>query len=92
MLDGARRSDRSASWTRRQALPPGGAVIAYEPPSDDDRRANTACLISGLNMPVMTVGGFDFTGADCTGWIVRGLWDIRTEPLVDAHSMVVAFK
>jgi hypothetical protein len=91
MLDGARRSDRSASWMRRQALPPGGAVIAYEPPSDDDRRANTFCLISGLNMPVMTVGGFDFTGADCTGWIVRGLRDIRTEPLV-AHSMVVAFK
>jgi hypothetical protein len=48
-------------------------------------------LISGLNMPVMTVGGLDFTGADCTGWIVRGLRDIRTEPLV-AHSMVVAFK
>jgi hypothetical protein len=42
-------------------------------------------------MPVMTVGGFDFTGADCTDWIVRGLRDIRTEPLV-AHSMVVAFK
>jgi hypothetical protein len=76
-----------------QALPPGGAVIVYERLIDDARRSNTPGLISSLNMLVMTASGFDFSGADCAGWMqAAGFQRIRTEPLVDGHSMVVGFK
>jgi hypothetical protein len=76
-----------------QALPPGGALIIYERLIDDARRSNTPGLISSLNMLVMTDGGVDFTGADCARWMQEaGFQRIRTEPLVDGHSMLVGFK
>ena len=76
-----------------QALAPGGALIVYERLIDDARRSNTPGLISSLNMLVMTASGFDFSGADCALWMqAAGFRQIRTEPLVDGHSMVVGFK
>ena len=76
-----------------QALAPGGALIVYERLIDDARRSNTPGLISSLNMLVMTASGFDFSGADCARWMqAAGFQRIRTEPLVDGHSMVVGFK
>ena len=51
------------------ALPPGGALIVYERLIDDDRSASAAGLLSSLNMLIMTEGGFDFTAADCIGWM-----------------------
>ena len=37
--------------------------------------------------------GFDFTGADCSGWMREaGFRDIRVEPLTAEQSMVVGIK
>ena len=56
------------------ALPVGGVVVVYERLIDDDRRANVPALLASLNMLLMTSGGFDFTGADCTTWMREGFW------------------
>lgn len=75
------------------ALPASGALIVYERLIDDERRASTAGLLSSLNMLIMTQGGFDFTAADCMGWMRDvGFCEMRTEPLADAHAMIVAVK
>ena len=76
-----------------EALPPGGALIVYERLIDDKRRVNTAALLASLNMLIMTAGGFDFSGADCTGWMRdAGFRDMRVEPLTSEHYMVVGIK
>jgi len=75
------------------ALPPGGALIVYERLIDDARRVHAAGLLSSLQMLLASTGGFDFTGADCTGWMREaGFRDIRIEPLTTAQSMVVGVK
>ena len=75
------------------ALPAGGALIVYERLIDDERRAGSAGLLTSLNMLVMTAGGFDFTAADCIGWMRdAGFREMRTEPLVAHQSMIVAIK
>jgi hypothetical protein len=75
------------------ALPPGGALIVYERLIDDARSASSIGLLSSLNMLIMTEGGFDFTAADCTGWMRdAGFREMRTEPLTDAHAMILAIK
>ena len=51
------------------ALPDGGALIVYEAIIDDDRRENAFGLLMSLNMLIETPGGFDYTGADCRGWM-----------------------
>ncbi|WP_259730675.1 acetylserotonin O-methyltransferase [Synechococcus sp. CS-1333] len=75
------------------ALPPGGALIVYEAIIDDDRSQNAFGLMMSLNMLIETPGGFDYTGADCTGWMREaGFTSTRVEPLVGPDSMVVAIK
>src|SRR5262249_12100890 len=75
------------------ALPTGGALIVYERLIDDERRTNVAGLLASLNMLIMTAGGFDYTGADCSGWMREiGFRHIRVEPLTTAQSMVVGIK
>ena len=54
------------------ALPTGGALIVYEAIIDDDRSKNAFGLMMSLNMLIETPGGFDYTGADCAGWMTRG--------------------
>ena len=50
-------------------------------------------LLMSLNMLVETPSGFDFTGADCRGWMQdAGFRDIRVEHLVGPDSMVVGLK
>ena len=67
-------------------------MIAYERLIDDDRREPSG-LLSSLNMLLMTAGGFDFTGADCIGWMREaGFRDIGVEPLVAGQSMIIAKK
>jgi hypothetical protein len=76
-----------------KALPAGGALIVYERLIDDDRRVNAPALLASLNMVIMTAGGFDFTGADCVGWMREaGFHDIRLEPLSGEISMIVGLK
>jgi hypothetical protein len=76
-----------------RALPPGGALIVYDPLIDDDRRADAHALLSSLNMLIETAGGFEYTGADCKEWMRQaGFIEIRTEPLGDMHTAVIARK
>lgn len=75
------------------ALPPGGALVVYETLIDDDRSKNVFGLLMSLNMLIETKGGFDYTGADCRGWMAEaGFRDTRVEPLAGPDSMVVAIK
>ena len=75
------------------ALPDGGALIVYEMLIDDDRRQNAAGLLMSLNMLIETPGGFDYSGADCAGWMREvGFKEIRVEHLGGPESMVVAIK
>jgi hypothetical protein len=75
------------------ALPPGGALIVYERLIDDERRVNVAGLLSSLQMLLASNGGFDFTGADCIGWLREvGFRDIRLERLTEDQSMVSGVK
>jgi hypothetical protein len=75
------------------ALPARGAVIVYERLIDDDRRVNAAALLASLNMLIMTAGGFDFTAAECMGWMAEaGFHSMRTEPLTTEQSMIVGLK
>lgn len=76
-----------------EALPPGGALIVYESIIDNDRRKNSFGLLMSLNMLIETPGGFDYTGADCMGWMKdAGFRETRLEHLVGPDSMVVGMK
>jgi hypothetical protein len=76
-----------------EALPSGGAYIVYEALIDDDRSKNAFGLLMSLNMLIETPGGFDYTGADCAGWMKEaGFRKTRVEHLVGPDSMVVAIK
>jgi len=76
-----------------EALPSGGAVVVYETLIDDDRSKNAFGLMMSLNMLIETPGGFDYTGADCTGWMKEaGFHSTRVEHLVGPDSMVVGIK
>ena len=76
-----------------QALPKGGSLIVYEALIDDDRRQNAFGLLMSLNMLIETSGGFDYTGADCSGWMKKvGFSETRVEHLVGPDSMVVGIK
>lgn len=75
------------------ALPAGGALVVYEAIIDDDRSKNAFGLMMSLNMLIETQGGFDYTGADCSGWMkAAGFSSTRVEPLVGPDSMVVGIK
>ena len=74
------------------ALPDGGALIVYEAIIDDDRRHNAFGLLMSLNMLIEGLG-FDYTGADCRGWMAdAGFKDSYVKHLVGPDSMVVGIK
>lgn len=75
------------------ALPPGGSLIVYEMLIDDARRTHLPGLLMSLNMLIETRGGFDFTAADCIGWMREaGFADARAMPLAGPHGAVVGVK
>jgi hypothetical protein len=75
------------------ALPKGGALIVYEHLIDDERRKNVAGLLMSLIMLLETQGGFDYTGADCCGWMRdAGFSETYVEELTGIESMVVGLK
>ena len=60
---------------------------------DDDRSKNAFGLMMSLNMLIETPGGFDYTGADCQGWMkAAGFSSTRVEHLVGPDSMVIGIK
>ncbi|MGA9063300.1 MAG: methyltransferase [Terracidiphilus sp.] len=76
-----------------QALPKGGALLVYDAIIDDDRNKNAFGLLMSLNMLIESPGGFDYTGADCMGWMKdAGFSQARVEHLVGPDSMVVGIK
>ncbi|HEX4795318.1 MAG TPA: methyltransferase, partial [Humisphaera sp.] len=75
------------------AIPAGGAFIAFDAVIDDDRSRNAFGLLMSLNMLIETPGGFDYTGADCQGWMKEaGFRETRVEYLGGPDSMVVGIK
>lgn len=76
-----------------ETVPENGALIVYDSIIDDERRKNVFGLLMSLNMLIETPGGFDYTGADCTGWMKEaGFRETRVEHLVGPDSMVVGIK
>ncbi|HKA18287.1 MAG TPA: methyltransferase [Blastocatellia bacterium] len=76
-----------------KALPSRGALIVFEALIDDERRANTFGLLMSLNMLIETSGGFDYTGKDCSEWMLTaGFRETRVEHLLGPDSMVVGIK
>jgi hypothetical protein len=76
-----------------EALPAGGAFIAYDAIIDDDRRQHVGGLLLSLTMLIETGGGFDYTGADGCGWLREaGFRDPHVVPLVGIDSMIVGVK
>lgn len=76
-----------------EAIPSGGALVVYEAIIDNDRSKNAFGLLMSLNMLIETPGGFDYTGDDCTAWMVEaGFSATRFEPLVGPDSMVIGIK
>ena len=76
-----------------EALPEGGAFIVYEALIDDDRSKNAFGLMMSLNMLIETPAGFDYTGADCQGWMKEaGFRETRVEHLVGPDSMVIGIR
>ena len=76
-----------------EALPAGGAYIAYDAVIDDERARNAFGLLMSLNMLIETPGGFDYTGADCTLWLKEaGFSQVRVQHLAGPDSMVIGIK
>ena len=76
-----------------EALPTGGALLVYDAIIDDDRRKNAFGLMMSLQMLIETHGGFDYTGADCMGWMHdAGFRETRVEHLTGPDSMVIGIK
>jgi hypothetical protein len=75
------------------AVPDGGALIVYESIIDDDRSKNVFGLMMSLNMLIETPAGFDYTGADCQGWMKEaGFRRTRVEHLAGPDSMVIGIR
>ena len=74
-------------------LPQGGALIVFESLIDDDRRENVFGLLMSLNMLIELPGGFDYTGADCCGWMQEtGFRESKVVHLAGPDSMVIGIK
>jgi hypothetical protein len=75
------------------ALPHGGALVVYDAMIDDERRENVFGLLMSLNMLIETPGGFDYTGADCAGWMEEaGFHSVRVQPLRGPYAMAVGLR
>jgi hypothetical protein len=75
------------------ALPHGGELAVIELILDDERRTNTQGLLLSLNMLIESVGGFNFTFAEFTGWAAAaGFRAVRLLPLAGPTSAAIAVK
>jgi hypothetical protein len=75
------------------ALPRHGVLVVYDGMIDDARSRNAAGLLMSLNMLIETQGGFDYTPADCRGWMkATGFRSTAVVALTAAETMVIATK
>ena len=73
------------------SLEPGGVLMVYERLIDDERKVNAAGLLASLNMLIMTKGGFDYSAADCIGWMREvGFRSTAVEALTPDQSLIIA--
>lgn len=76
-----------------RALPPGGALIVYDTLIDDERRFEAEALLASLNMLIETSGGFEYTAAQCMGWMRDcGFHEMQVEPLDGRERAVIGVK
>lgn len=76
-----------------KALNTGGALVVYDAIIDDDRSKNAFGLLMSLNMLIETPEGFDYTGAECIGWMKEaGFREARVEHIAGPDSMVTGVK
>jgi SAM-dependent methyltransferase len=75
------------------ALPAGGAFIAYDAIVDDDRRVNLPGMLISLTMLIETQGGSDYTAREGLEWLREaGFRDLAVEPLAGIDTMMVGWK
>lgn len=75
------------------SLQQGGALLVYDAMIDDDRRENAFGFLMSLNMLIETPAGYDYTGADCIGWLREaGFSEARVERLDGPTSVAIAIK
>jgi len=76
-----------------EALPAGGSFVVFDAIIDNNRSENAFGLLMSLNMLIETPGGYDYTGADCEGWMREaGFQSTRVVHLAGPDSMVVGVK
>lgn len=86
-LDGKRALTQAAC----DALPEGGCLIAIEHLLDEERRRDAFGLLMSLQL--QAGGGFDFTGADFSGWCRdAGFAHVEVIPLVWPVAAAIARK
>ena len=74
------------------ALPPGGALIVYDP-MIDDLRSNSHALFAGLTMLLETSNGFEYTPTECRTWMEEaGFGGMQLLPLDGGHMAVIGYK
>jgi hypothetical protein len=75
------------------AVPTGGAVLAYDFILDDQRQENAFGLLNSLNMLIENREGAEYTGAECQAWMREiGFSSTYVTPLVGAESVVVGIR
>lgn len=75
------------------SLPKAGALVVYDAMIDNERKHNAFGLLMSLNMLIETSGGFDYTVADCQGWMQgAGFSSTRHEVLAGPYSMLIGLK
>jgi hypothetical protein len=68
-------------------------TLAFEALIDDERRENAFGTAHEPQLLVETPGGFDFTDADCQGWLHEaGFRETYVQHLVGPDSMAVGIK
>jgi SAM-dependent methyltransferase len=75
-----------------RALPPGGALIVYDPMLDEESPSIQA-LFADLTMLLETQEGFEYTLADCRQWMAEaGFSGIQVMQLDPGHTAMVGYK
>ena len=75
------------------ALPNGGAVLAYDAIIDDQRRENAFGLLFSLNMLIESREGAEYAAAECQSWMRDiGFSSTYVKPLAGSESVVVRIR